>query len=210
MTTTTVTNTSFKKYLIVGVGNFGTIFTNHRHNVGRQALQFCYQQWKNKIKFTKTTTEWKNFYQNDTFYYFFQPRCYVNETGIFIKPFYRKWALVPEQLIVLYDDLNLQLGVLKISKNKSGGGHNGIKNIIESLGTKSFWHIRIGIGTKQLITATNRKNFVLTNFTSVEQAKLKQVFATIGTLLEDFIINKKIWTDIMGLYSQKNIVMDDD
>lgn len=44
MTTTTVTNTSFKKYLIVGVGNFGTIFTNHRHNVGRQALQFCYQQ----------------------------------------------------------------------------------------------------------------------------------------------------------------------
>ena len=90
-----------------------------------------------------------------------EPLLYMNVSGAVIKKVLRRFAIIPEHLIVIHDDLDIQLGRLKIKKNGSSGGHKGIESIIQHIGSPEFIRIKVGIGRDEGIAA---EDYVLRRF----------------------------------------------
>jgi PTH1 family peptidyl-tRNA hydrolase len=171
---------------VVALGNPGEEYIGTRHNVGFAALDYV-------IKTLGLTVATKSaayvgrvsvgMIGGEEVTMLF-PETFMNHSGSSVK------KLVPakeaEKLIVLYDDVALPLGELRISFGRGDGGHNGIKSIIASLGTKDFVRVRIGVGlttfwTGKIKTLSGEAlpKFVLGKFTKREQAKLEDVLAVV-------------------------------
>lgn len=113
-------------YLIVGLGNPGAEYENTRHNTGQILADLAAKKVENKkVKFAELST-------------------FMNKSGLAVKKLITS-KKAAEKLVVIYDDLDLPLGSLKISFNRGSGGHKGIESIIKALGTKEFIRIRVGI-----------------------------------------------------------------
>lgn len=137
-------------YILVGLGNPGAEYERTRHNAGRMAADFL----ADKVDGVKVIT----------------PDTYMNKTGSFVvKKVKSKKAA--EKLIVIYDDLDLPLGSMKISYNRGSGGHKGVDSIMRALKTREFIRIRIGIGRK-----VDTEKHILGKFTPGEMEKLKKIF----------------------------------
>jgi peptidyl-tRNA hydrolase, PTH1 family len=147
-------------YIIVGLGNPGEQYAHTRHNTGRMAAEFI----EGKVSSIKIVT----------------PDTYMNESGsAVVKAVKSKKAA--QKLIVIYDDLDLPLGALKISYNRGSGGHKGVESIIRALKTKEFIRIRIGIDpTSPRLRGASKKGdtekYILGKFTKSELETLKKVF----------------------------------
>ena len=136
-------------YIIVGLGNPGEKYARTRHNIGRMATDFLID----KVSGVKI----------------FTPDTYMNRSGhAVLKAMAGKKT---SNLIVVYDDIDLPLGTLKISFNRSSGGHRGVESIIRTLKTESFIRIRIGIGKK-----VDEEKHILGEFKKSEIEILKKVF----------------------------------
>lgn len=144
-------------YIVVGLGNPGEEYSHTRHNTGRLATEFMSE----KVSGIKILT----------------PDTFMNKTGSAVVKVVgnpstslraRKAA---EKLIVIYDDLDLPLGTLRISYNRSSGGHKGLESIIRALKTKEFIRIRIGIDKKEDV-----EDHILGEFRKPELETLKKVF----------------------------------
>jgi PTH1 family peptidyl-tRNA hydrolase len=160
--------------LVVGLGNPGTEYENTRHNTGRilvNLIEKKLQDSKNKIKFLT-------------------PDTFMNNSGPAVaKALAGKKAL--KDLIVVYDDIDLPLGKIKISFNRSSGGHNGIGSIIKSLKSQEFLRIRVGISpatpSGKIKKPTGEKavlNFLLGEFKKPELEKIKKLSKEIATMVE--------------------------
>ena len=137
-------------YIVVGLGNPGWEYSHTRHNTGRLATEFM----SGKVSNIKILT----------------PDTFMNKTGPAVaKVMAGKSA--KKSLIVVYDDLDLPLGSLKISYNRSSGGHKGLESIIRALKTKEFIRIRIGIDKKGDV-----EKYILGQFKKPELKALKKVF----------------------------------
>jgi PTH1 family peptidyl-tRNA hydrolase len=144
-------------YIVVGLGNPGEQYAKNRHNTGRMAADFVAE----KVGGVKV----------------FVPDTFMNKTGPFVaKAMKGKSA---KNLIIIYDDLDLPLGTMKISFNRGSGGHKGLESIIKALKTREFIRIRIGIGKKGDI-----EKHILGNFSKPEMEKLKKVFKSVVTAVE--------------------------
>ena len=128
------------KILIVGLGNPGKKYEKTRHNVGFRVID---------------ELEKEIFDENIIL---FKPQAFMNNSGRTVKKFFQNSKLKTQNLIVVHDDIDLLLGKIRISKNSSSGGHKGIQSIIDTLGTKNFTRIRIGIRPK---FKCNTERFVL-------------------------------------------------
>ncbi|OHA94708.1 MAG: hypothetical protein A3C62_00055 [Candidatus Zambryskibacteria bacterium RIFCSPHIGHO2_02_FULL_39_16] len=137
-------------YIIVGLGNPGVEYSRTRHNTGRMATEFM----SGKVSGIKIIT----------------PDTFMNKTGVAVVKVVKS-KKAAENLIVLYDDLDLPLGTLKISYNRSSGGHKGLESIIKALKTREFIRIRIGIGKKGDV-----EKHILGEFKKPELETLKKVF----------------------------------
>ena len=145
-------------YIVVGLGNPGEEYRETRHNTGRMAAGFV----DGKVEGVKV----------------FVPDTFMNKTGgAVVKVVKSKKAA--EKLIVIYDDLDLPLGSIKISYNRGSGGHKGVESIIKALKTKEFIRIRIGIGKKDDVEA-----HILGKFRKPELEKLKPVFKKVKEAVE--------------------------
>lgn len=114
------------RYVIFPLGNPGKEYEYTRHNAARVAIS--------DIKIDEINAEIKI------------PDCYMNESGKFIKNYIKyNNGVVP---VVMYDDIDLELSKIKISFGRSSGGHNGVQNVIDELGTEDFIRVRVGIGSK--------------------------------------------------------------
>lgn len=172
------------KKLIVGLGNPGEEYTNTRHNAGAMlADQLAQHAAGNVWRIEKADT-------------------YMNESGKAVRKLVDFYKVSIENLYIAYDDLDIPLGSYKISKGKSPRVHNGIKSVVESLGSDDFWHVRIGIDNrinrkksagnqhpdKSDLSDFNRrtgisgKEYVLQNFTEEERGILEEVM---GRIQED-------------------------
>jgi len=136
-------------YIIVGLGNPGVEYSRTRHNTGRMATEFM----SGKVSGIKIIT----------------PDTFMNKTGVAVVKVVKS-KKAAENLIVLYDDLDLPLGTLKISYNRSSGGHKGLESIIKALKTREFIRIRIGIGKKGDV-----EKHILGEFKKSELETLKKV-----------------------------------
>lgn len=128
------------KYLIVGLGNPGTEYEKTRHNAGWIVIDDMYPN----LDWGRDSYANAGIAEQDGFL-FVKPTTFMNLSGETVQYFVEKKDYLPENIIVMYDDIDLALGKFKISFDRGSGGHNGIKSIETFLGSREFIRIRIGI-----------------------------------------------------------------
>lgn len=135
-------------YLIVGLGNPGSKYWNTRHNVGYAALDALAEKLGirvDRVKFQGLTGQG----QLDGYkVVLLKPTTYMNLSGQSVQAAARFYKVPPEHILVLSDDVSLEPGRLRVRKNGSAGGHNGLKSIISCVGSQEFPRIKIGVGAK--------------------------------------------------------------
>jgi len=131
-------------YIIVGLGNPGEEYKDTRHNAGRMVLEAMRKEYGDEFKFNKKfNAEVAEGKVGQEKVKFIAPDTFMNNSGKAVVSLVKS-AKAAAKLIVIYDDFNLPIGRMKISFNRSSGGHNGVESIIKSVKTEAFPRIRIG------------------------------------------------------------------
>jgi PTH1 family peptidyl-tRNA hydrolase len=159
--------------LIVGLGNPGKTYLHTRHNIGFMALDALASRLQ-----TSFTNEarWKSHVAKHPHGWLAKPQTYMNLSGQAVLALSKFFKLKPEQILIVHDDVDLPLGTLRLRPSGSAGGQNGMKSIIQSLGTQNFPRLKMGISTQSGRPAGDRLvGHVLGTFTEEEKATLAQV-----------------------------------
>jgi len=141
-------DTSPLTHIIVGLGNVGTEYVNTRHNIGFMAIDYIAQKLGiriDRVKFNAYTAE-GTFGEKRVL--FMKPTTLMNRSGIAIGEAAAFYKIPPENVLVLCDEISFEPGLFRIRRKGSAGGHNGLKSIIERLGSENFPRIKIGVGQK--------------------------------------------------------------
>ncbi|MCD6552019.1 aminoacyl-tRNA hydrolase [Thermotoga sp.] len=156
--------------VVVGLGNPGPRYAFTRHNVGFLFLDHLKSKgWKPEKFF-----EWNKTQLDDHEVILVKPLTYMNLSGVAMPYIMRFFQVNVDDIIVVYDDVSLKLGKIRIRKKGSDGGHNGMKSIIQTLGTQEIKRIRVGIGEKP--EEMSLVDFVLGEFSEEELVVLQKVF----------------------------------
>ena len=171
--------------LIAGLGNPGKEYALTRHNAGFVALDKIAETYKIPVntKYKKSVIGAGKIVDNDVI--LMKPVTYMNLSGTVIRSALAKWRITPENLIVIYDDIDLPLGTVRIRKQGSSAGHKGVESIIFSLNNDKFIRIRIGIN--QPPAGLTAEEYVLSPFTNEELELLKPVIEKIPGIIETII-----------------------
>lgn len=173
--------------LICGLGNYGRCFRNNRHNLGfiavdfiRKALNFPpFHECKTPpCLFTEGRIEAKRVY-------LLKLKTFMNFSGEYLKIFLHKKRIKTKDLWVIHDDLDIPFGQIKISYQRGSGGHNGVQSIIESLGTKDFVRLRIGIRPSHMV---KKSDFVLEDFSGKEKRILRPTLKQLVLIVKTAIL----------------------
>ena len=161
--------------LIVGLGNPGEKYAKTRHNAGYWWVDAIADAkravWKKETKFSGWTTRVE---EGGSEFILVKPSTYMNESGRSVSAVMRFFKIEPGSMLVVHDELDIPPGAVKLKKGGGAGGHNGLTDIIESLGTREFWRLRIGIGhpgDKDLVA-----DYVLNKARRAEQDAIDPVF----------------------------------
>ena len=167
-------------YLVVGLGNPGKEYEGTRHNIGFDVidcLAYKYNIDINRIKF-------KGIYGegiiNGNKVILLKPNTYMNLSGESIKEVINFYKLDTSEIIVIYDDISLNVGRMRIREKGSAGGHNGIKSIIANLGNDVFPRVKIGVGQPE----HNLVSHVLGNFSNDDKEILNKVMPAACNAIE--------------------------
>ncbi len=168
-------------WLIIGLGNPGKKYENTRHNIGFNVLNLL----AGRINFyfqIKDNYELAEGYLFGNPLFLLKPLTYMNLSGKAVSEFVKyKNFLDSSKTLVVYDDLDLPPGKIRLKWNGSGGGHKGVNSIIHELGTKDFFHLKVGIGRpplKELI-----ENYVLSKFNKEEQTIIDDAISKASTCI---------------------------
>ena len=158
-------------WLIVGLGNPGREYEHSRHNAGFRAIDALAQKLgckidKGKFQGLYTQVSW----QGEKLF-LLKPQTYMNLSGRAVLQLSAYYSIPPERIIVLFDDISLPPGRLRIRSEGSAGGHNGIKSIIAELGSQEFPRVKIGVGAKPN-PEYDLAAWVLSSFSSREEKDL--------------------------------------
>ena len=133
-------------YLIAGLGNPGTGYKDTRHNIGFMVVQ----TWAKSLNVSLTGRRFRSSYVRTVFrekeIILLCPQTYMNLSGLAVRECAHFFKLESENILVVHDDLDLAIGRIKSAKNGGAGGHKGILSIFESLGTREFSRLKVGIG----------------------------------------------------------------
>lgn len=165
--------------LVVGLGNPGKEYENTRHNIGFMVLDHflgnvSYKEKNNALLFEKTI--------NGEKVIFLKPLTYMNESGNAVRYFMDYYKIDIENLLIIYDDMDFEVGTLKLKSSGSSGGHNGIKSIINHINTDKFNRLRVGISR----SVYDKVNYVLGKFSKEDLEKLNVLFDKVDMIIEDF------------------------
>lgn len=136
------------EYLVVGLGNPGTKYTITRHNAGFLMIDIFAQEHSFKIDRLKFHALIADKTINGHRCVFMKPQTFMNSSGTAVAECANFYKIPPENIIVIFDDINADVGNIRIKRKGSAGGHNGIKSIISSLGSDNFPRIKMGVGNK--------------------------------------------------------------
>ena len=153
--------------VVVGLGNPGKEYQNMRHNIGFKVIEklarlinikFCRKGYFSLYGFGRVNKEEV---------LLVKPTTYINRSGIAVSSFLHCYRISEENLLIIYDDADLELGRIRIRRRGGAGGHRGVNSIIDSLGTKNFKRLRLGVKGEGRNDAL--ANYVLEEFTSEER-----------------------------------------
>ncbi|MFV0503707.1 MAG: aminoacyl-tRNA hydrolase [Lachnospirales bacterium] len=157
-------------YLIIGLGNPEKYYKNTRHNIGFETINKISYDYNIAVTAKKHKALIGKGVINKEPVILAKPQTYMNLSGESVKNIIDYYNIPPENLIVIYDDITLDVGIIKVKKLGSAGGHNGVKNIIEHLKTSEFARVKIGIGSKPSHMVL--KDYVLTKFLPEEHEEM--------------------------------------
>ena len=170
-------------HIVVGLGNVGKEYENTRHNAGFIAIDALAEKYGariDRVKFhalvSEATVAGKRVL-------LMKPTTYMNNSGIAISEAAAFYKIAPENVIVLHDEISFDVGVMRIRRKGSAGGHNGLKSIIAHLSSDAFPRVKIGVGKKPS-PEYDLVDFVLGKFSSDDLAKLKNENADIIASVE--------------------------
>ena len=177
--------------LIIGLGNPGIVYAHNRHNIGFKCLnyvarlhsiRFAHRQCRARIGISET---------GGKKLLLAKPRTFVNLSGKPVACLVRKHDIPLTDLLVIYDDLDLPLGKIRLRQGGSSGGHKGMNSIISALGSDDFPRIRVGIGRPQLeeqsISEDAVVNYVLSDFSPQEEKVIEPAIVTVTAAIDCFL-----------------------
>lgn len=170
--------------LIVGLGNPGKEYENTRHNCGFKAID--YYTSKNNLKYkNKFDSEYCEKLINSQKIILVKPNTYMNNSGDAVIKFCNYFNIKTSDILIIYDDVDFEIGTFKIKKTGSSGGHNGIKDIINKLKTEDIPRVRIGISKSNY----DMINYVLGKFSQEDTKKIDLVVERVANIIDDFANN---------------------
>ena len=160
--------------MIVGLGNPGFIYAGSRHNIGFRVLKSLASSLKINFKRDSSVSSLVargKLLQQDVILAL--PQSYMNLSGIAVRALLKKFKVDLKDLLVVCDDLDLELGKIKVRPQGSSGGQRGLESIIERLGTRDFCRLRVGIGRPK--NSQDAAKYVLSGFLRQEKAAVRQI-----------------------------------
>ena len=181
--------------LVVGLGNPGVEYKNTRHNVGFMFLDYNNYQFKLNKKFN--ALECEEIIDGERVM-FIKPLSFMNLSGEVVVKYVNYYKIKIEDILVIQDDLDMDVGTIKLMYNRGDGGHNGIKNIMLNLGSREFLRLKIGISKNSKM---DTKDYVLGKFSQDEFEIINNVFLNLNKFIFDYInLNRDM---LMGKYNSK-------
>ena len=175
-----------KNFLIAGLGNPGDKYKNNRHNIGFQIIN-TYLTYFSQNKFIdKFDSEYTSINFRENKLHVLKPKTFMNESGKAINKCISFFKIPLENLIVIYDEMDLSPGDVRIKFGGGSAGHNGVKSIINCLGSEKFTRIRIGIGKP--INKEKINSYVLSNFSNNELNLFNEIKTNIKYIIEDIVL----------------------
>lgn len=159
-------------YLIAGLGNPGARYTNTRHNAGFSSIDALADRFHIDVSEKKHKALCGRGAIEGQKVVLLKPQTFMNLSGESLRAAMDYYKLTPEEIIVIYDDVSLDPGQLRIRLKGSAGGHNGIKNIIAHLGTQEFPRIKVGVGAKP--PRMDLADYVLGHFSKEDQETMEE------------------------------------
>lgn len=173
-------------YIIAGLGNPGREYENTRHNAGFASLDALAKWHGIELTTRKFQALVGSGYIDGQKVLLVKPQTYMNLSGESLRAACDFFKVDPEQeLIVIYDDISLAPGQLRVRKKGSAGGHNGIKSIIAQLGTQNFLRVKVGVGEKP--AGWDLADYVLGHFSKEEQEVMEEAFSRAADAAADLL-----------------------
>ena len=195
--------------LIVGLGNPEPKYDRTRHNIGFAAIDAISRAWQiNLSENRKYQGEFGEGQQQLTKIRLLKPLTYMNRSGQSIRAVTDWFKLPPTSVLIIYDDMDLPLGKLRLRLSGSAGGHNGMKSAISHLGNQNFPRLRIGIGKPQNAVAGDEANtisYVLGQFNAQESAMVTEILSSVVDCVE--LSLKQGVEQAMNRYNNRSILV---
>jgi PTH1 family peptidyl-tRNA hydrolase len=172
--------------IIIGLGNPGKVYENNFHNLGWRALDALADALNKKIKKAECSSLTVVFSRGGEPVILAKPLTYMNLSGEAAKSLLKKYKQTPQDLVVLYDDFDIERFTLRARASGSAGTHNGMKNIVSLLETLDIKRVRIGIGDKD----GDKKDYVLSDVSPEDLKQYNALFDTLSSALTEYIKDK--------------------
>ena len=182
--------------LVVGLGNPGKEYDKTRHNVGFRMIDKITDNLK--IEFNKEKFDGKYCEKiiNEEKYLFLKPQRYMNLSGTVIKQFVDYFKINIDDIIIICDDLDMEVGKIRLRAKGSSGGHNGLKDIEKNLGTSQYKRIKVGIANNKSI---DTKDYVLGKFSKEENDIITNCEEMLENIFNDY--TKLSFDKLMSKYN---------
>ena len=182
--------------LVVGLGNPGKEYENTRHNVGFMIIDKYLKEKNLSADKTKFDGKYIDILIGDEKVIFLKPQKYMNLSGEVVKKYIDYFKIDINDILIIHDDLDQELGKVKLKENSSSGGHNGIKDIEKKIGTKNYKRLKIGISNNKMI---DTKDYVLGHFSKEEEKIINEIVDKSVSIIDDFF--KLNFDRLMGKYN---------
>lgn len=178
--------------IIVGLGNPGKRYEKTRHNIGFMVLDELQKKWGTpdwslSSKFNAEVTSYAPQKEKT---YLVKPMTFMNESGQSVHLMADYYKINPTDIIVVHDDKDIPLGEIKVQKDRGHAGHNGIRSIIDHIGTKDFYRIRIGVANPKKQEKMDTSDFVLGKFGLLERGDVSKAIDKSVALIEQMLDTK--------------------
>ena len=185
-----------KTKLIVGLGNPGKEYVNTRHNTGFIVIDYYAE--KKGLSFKEEKGGLYSIFNNSgNKYILLKPLSYMNSSGDVVKKYVDYYKIDIDDILIIYDDKDFDVGTFKVKTDGSSAGHNGINDIINKLKTDKIKRIRVGIGKNNF----DLVDYVLGKFSLEDLNKINNILPIISCVIDDFSVNNI--NDIMNKYNRK-------
>lgn len=171
--------------LVLGLGNPGNKYAHTKHNVGFDVIDIFLNQVGEKMTDQKFQADYTVVHLQGEKVIVVKPYTYMNLSGEALLPLMSYFGIHADDILVIYDDLDLEPGKIRLREKGSAGGHNGIKNIIHLLGSQEFKRIKIGIGRP--LPGWKVVDHVLAPFDKSSQMMMQESFGLVAQIIEEWI-----------------------